>query len=200
MLKKLLKYMAFKHGKFIGVYRKICKPTNIENAELLKSREYFYSIGEGCYINNDAVFTDPKYVKIGNNVCFSDCTLVGHDGAIAVFAKSTGKVLDKVGKIEIGDNVFIGHGALVLPNVKIGNNVIVAAGAVVSKDIPAGVVVGGIPAREIMKTDDYITKIEKQTLEYPWYGLIKERKEAFDFEMEKVLLKKRIEYFYGGKN
>lgn len=189
--------MAFNHGKLTGLYKKICKPTNVEYAEFLKKREYFYSIGEGCHINTDANFTDPKYVKIGNNVCLSGCTLIGHDGSIAVFAKSTGKILDKVGKIEIGDNVFIGHGAIILPNIKIGNNVIIAAGAVVAKDVEDGTIVGGVPAKTIGKTEEYINKIEEHTREYPWYGVIKNRKNSFDFEMEKILLKMRIDYFYG---
>lgn len=200
MLKKTIKYIAFKYGKFIGIYRKICKPTSKENAELLKARDYFYSMGEECYINIDANFTDPKYVKIGNNVSLSGCTLIGHDGSIAVFAQKTGKILDKVGKIEIGDNVFIGHGAIILPNVIIGSNVIVAAGAVVSKDIPDGSVVGGVPAKVIGTTEDYINKIEEQTKEYPWYDVIKNRKTVYDFEMEKILLIMRLEYFYGEKN
>lgn len=49
--------------------------------------------------------------------------------------------------IEIGDNVWIGGGAIICPGVKIGKNTTVAAGSVVTKDIPENILVGGNPCR-----------------------------------------------------
>jgi acetyltransferase-like isoleucine patch superfamily enzyme len=51
----------------------------------------------------------------------------------------------------IGDNCFIGIGAIILPGVRIGDQVIVGAGAVVTKDVPANVIVAGNPARIIRR-------------------------------------------------
>ena len=51
--------------------------------------------------------------------------------------------------VTIGDNVWIGGGAIINPGVTIGNNVVVASGAVVVKDVPDNVVVGGNPAKII---------------------------------------------------
>ena len=51
--------------------------------------------------------------------------------------------------MKIGDNVWIGGSAVIVPGVTIGNNVVVAAGAVVTKDVPDNVVVGGNPAKII---------------------------------------------------
>ena len=56
-------------------------------------------------------------------------------------------------KVEIGDYVFIGPRAIILPGVKIGNGAVVAAGAVVSKDVPEKTIVGGVPAKEIGKRE-----------------------------------------------
>ncbi|MEZ3485540.1 MAG: hypothetical protein K1W22_02795 [Lachnospiraceae bacterium] len=53
--------------------------------------------------------------------------------------------------IHIGKNVWIGANATILAGVSIGENAVVAAGAVVTKDVPDGVVVGGIPAKIIKK-------------------------------------------------
>jgi len=49
--------------------------------------------------------------------------------------------------IEIGDDVWIGTKAVILPGVRIGAGAVVAAGAVVNKDVPANAIVGGVPAR-----------------------------------------------------
>ena len=67
--------------------------------------------------------------------------------------------LDSVGKIDIRDNVFIGYGAIVLPNVTISSNAIVGAGAVVTKDVAEGDIVAGIPARPIGRVFDESEKI-----------------------------------------
>ncbi|GAA4974245.1 sugar O-acetyltransferase [Actinoplanes utahensis] len=55
--------------------------------------------------------------------------------------------------IVIGDNVWLGSGAIVLPGVTIGDDTVVGAGAVVTKDLPAGVVAVGNPARVIRTVD-----------------------------------------------
>lgn len=51
--------------------------------------------------------------------------------------------------VVVGRDVWIGANAVVLPGVTIGDDSVVAAGAVVTKDVPAGVIVGGVPARRI---------------------------------------------------
>lgn len=55
------------------------------------------------------------------------------------------------GPIRIGNNVWIGARATILPNVKIGDNCIIAAGAVVTKDVEPNTIVGGVPAKLIKK-------------------------------------------------
>lgn len=58
--------------------------------------------------------------------------------------------------IKIGSGCWIASGSIIIGRVKIGHNVIVAAGAVVTRDIPDGVMVGGVPARIIKKVEDVI--------------------------------------------
>ena len=55
----------------------------------------------------------------------------------------------KIAPVRIGDDVWIGARCIILPGVTIGAGVVVAAGAVVTKDVPANMIVGGVPARVI---------------------------------------------------
>jgi len=57
------------------------------------------------------------------------------------------------GPIVIGKNVWIGANATVVPSVTIGDGSVIAAGAVVTKDVPANVIVGGVPAKIIKKIE-----------------------------------------------
>ncbi len=57
--------------------------------------------------------------------------------------------------VVIGDRVWVGTRAVVLKGVTIGDGAVVAAGAVVSKDVPAGAVVAGIPARQVGTADSW---------------------------------------------
>lgn len=196
LLQQFLRYMAFKKGIFKRLYLKVCRPANEEFAAYLKLHGKLHHIGERCRINLDVNITDPAYVSIGDNVTLSNCNLIGHDGVIGMLNIAYNKKLDSVGKIVIKNNVFVGHGAIVLPNVTIGNNVVVAAGSVVNKDVPDGVIVGGVPAKIIGQTDDLAKRLEEKTNQLPWVDLIKKREGAIDHILEPKLIEMRVKYFY----
>lgn len=59
--------------------------------------------------------------------------------------------VESVGRVQIGNDVWIGTGAILLDGVRIGDGAIVAAGAVVSKDVEPYSIVAGVPARQIRK-------------------------------------------------
>lgn len=61
---------------------------------------------------------------------------------------------DKQGKIVISNDAWIGTGVIILPRITIGSEAICESGAVVTKDVPPGVIVGGIPAKVIKKIGD----------------------------------------------
>ena len=200
MFKKLIRLLAFKRRFFFRIYTKLYKVSGFEYAELLKKYSKIHSIGRDCAIWPYTTITDPEYTRIGNNVMLTACTILGHDGSIAVLNKAYGKKLDKVGKVDIRDNVFVGHGAIVLPNVTIGPNAIVAAGAVVTKDVPENSIVAGVPARVIGSLSEHVEKLEAETKTLPWYEIINAREGGFDAKLEPILKEKRVNFFFKNKS
>ena len=196
LIKRLLHFYAFKKGMPKSVFLRFCKPNGMEYAEFLKKHGNFYAIGEKCSVNVGANITDPAYVRLGNNVRLSACTLLGHDGSVAVLNEAYGVKLDSVGKIDIKDNVFIGHGAIIMPGVTIGPNAIVAAGAVVTKNVEEGDIVGGAPAKPISRMDDLVRRLQEKTELMPWSHIIKNRTSAFDPSVEPELVAMRVKHFY----
>jgi len=200
MLRRIIKKLAFKYGLFPGLYRRLCTPDGKEYAEFLKKHGNFHAIGEHCDILTTTIFSDPDYVKLGNNVRFSTCTLIGHDGSIAMLNCAYNVKLESVGKIDIRDNVFIGFGAIILPGVTIGPNAIVAAGAVVSRDVAEGDIVGGVPAKPIGRVENLLHRLQAKTASLPWGHLITQREGYFDPTIEPTLRKMRIAHFYGNNH
>ena len=195
-VQKILRHVAMRYGKFPGLYTTFCKPSSEEYTEFLRRHGKLYALGSNCSILPTTVFTDPAYVRIGNNVHFSSCTLIGHDGSIAMLNQAYNVKLDSVGKIDIGDNVFIGYGAIVLPNVTISSNAIVGAGAVVTQDVAEGDIVAGVPARPIGRVEDLVKKLQAETQSLPWADLINSREGGFDPAIESQLVQLRVSYFY----
>ena len=134
------------------------------------------AIDNGCRIgkNVDLVTipnfgTEPYLIKVGDDSLFAwGVKLVTHDGGIRVLNNLDmfdGKRADKIGKITIGKNVYIGMNAIVMPNVVIGDNCIVGAGAVVTKNVPSNTVVAGVPSKRICSVEEYYEKC-KNDIDY----------------------------------
>ena len=104
------------------------------------------SLGDRNVINFDCVLDGRLYpITIGNDVSIgpeASILTLGHDPQSSDFA-------NRGGPVTIGDRVWIGYRALILPGVTIGEGAVVAAGAVVTRDVAPYMIVGGNPAREI---------------------------------------------------
>ncbi len=117
----------------------------------------------------NGVILDPGHcwlIEIGNNVTMAPRVhILCHDASTKAFLNYT-----KIGRVTIGDNVFIGAESVVLPGVTIGNNVIIGANSTVTHDIPDNSVVAGSPAKIISSLDDYIAKEKQRMLHTHCYG------------------------------
>jgi acetyltransferase-like isoleucine patch superfamily enzyme len=156
----------------------------IRNFILFELRYPWIKTGKNVHCQYSAFFSSPhRDITLGNNVgigpgCYFVCdTLIGDKVFIAAcvaFLNSDDHNYDIVGKaiwdsgrgdkykIIVEDDVWIGHGAIILSPVRIGRGAIVAAGSVVTKDVPSYSIVGGNPARLIKWrfTEDEIIKHE----------------------------------------
>lgn len=114
-------------------------------------------IGENVYIGTRKIDLSHCFLlQIGNSVTLSDCRILLHDASTKMYLGYS-----KVGRVIIGNNVFIGADAVILPNIRIGDNVIVGAGTIVTKDIPDNSLVVGNPGRIIDTCEGYIKKMQK---------------------------------------
>ena len=114
--------------------------------------DYGFNIhaGDNFFANYNCVMLDVNEIRIGNNVMFAPYVqLYTAYHPLDVATRISG--IEYGAPIMIGDNVWIGGGAIVLPGVTIGNNAISGAGSVVTRDIPADTVAAGNPAR-VLKT------------------------------------------------
>lgn len=141
----------------------IMKGIDYNSVQYLRSKGVV--IGENVDIINSLIDGDHGYlITIGNNVTITNAVLLSHDASIK---KELG--YSKVGCINIGNDVFIGYHAIVLPNVNIGNKVIIGSGTVVSRDVPDNVVIVGNPYKIICTYDDYMKKHKELMKKMPLY-------------------------------
>lgn len=103
-------------------------------------------IGKKVFINSGCRFQDQGGITIG------DGALIGHNVVMATInhdldPQRRSDILPA--PIVIGRNVWLGANSTILPGVCIGENAVIAAGAVVTKNVPAGTVAAGIPAKPI---------------------------------------------------
>lgn len=106
------------------------------------------SIGENFFSNYNLVILDPVAVTFGDNVFIApNCGFYGAGHPIDFERRNAG--LEYAWPITVGDNVWFGGGAHLLPGVTIGSNVVIGAGSVVVHDIPSNSVAVGNPCRVI---------------------------------------------------
>ena len=133
-----------------------------------------YLIKNGLKVGNNfkrlvGTIIDPAHcwlIEIGDNVTLAPRVhILAHDASTIHYLGYA-----KIGRVVIGNTVFIGADTVVLPNVSIGDNVIVGANSTVTSDLESGYVYAGSPARKLCTIDEFMAKNKKFMEERPCYG------------------------------
>ena len=104
-------------------------------------------------------------IEIGDNVILApNVTILAHDASLKNVLG-----VSQIGRVSIGNNVFVGAGSIILQNVNIGDNVIIGAGSIVSKDIPSNSVAAGNPAKIICSIEEFKKRKNKIIKKRPMY-------------------------------
>jgi acetyltransferase-like isoleucine patch superfamily enzyme len=116
-----------------------------------------YQIGKSVYVPADLKISDRKSNR--NNIIIGDRVSIGPAVLLITDSSPNNSRLIKVfplvsGSIFIKDDVWIGAGVIVLPNVTIGKCSVIGSGSVVTRDIPPFSIAAGIPAKVIKKIDE----------------------------------------------
>ncbi len=152
-----------------------------KRAEYCKKHRIYAYIGDNVNIMPRKVPLYSNLIYLHNNIRITPgVTFVTHDTIHSLLNniqqeivnsryssdKCSHKFEEKIGCIEIMDNVFIGSGCKILYNTRIGPNAIVAAGSVVAKDVPPNTIVAGVPAK-VIGTFDNLCKKRLNQKPYP---------------------------------
>ncbi len=118
-------------------------------AEFGATRNAELVLGQRVFINTGATIVANHSITLGD-----DCLIGDY---VAIFDTDHHQLEPgrpkRVAAVRLGDNVWVGRSATILPGVTIGDHAVVAAGAVVTEDIPARTLVAGVPARPIRTLD-----------------------------------------------
>ena len=126
------------------------------------ARRLGVAVGRDCRIYIRAFGSEPFLISIGDRTTItSGVKILTHDGSTSLVKNNDGRRYQRYAPVNIGDDVFIGVNSVIMPGVTIGSRSIVAAGSIVTKDVPAGTIVGGNPARVIGPFDAFESKIKK---------------------------------------
>jgi acetyltransferase-like isoleucine patch superfamily enzyme len=115
-----------------------------------------YTIGKDVYIGEDLIIIDELddrgRLNVGDRVAIAErVTLV--ISSRPNFSRISPYVSTAYGPITIGNDAWLGTGAIIMPNITIGQGAVVGAGSLVNRDVPPFTVVAGVPAKAIKKVN-----------------------------------------------
>lgn len=118
---------------------------------------WIYRLGKNVYVNSGSVWIDTCTISVGDRTLIGpNCSFYSGTHPLDARVRNGTRGPEHGQPITIEEDCWIGGGAIVLAGVTIGKGAVVGAGSVVTKDVPAGVVVVGNPARVLKKAEDAV--------------------------------------------
>lgn len=173
------------------IYSVILKfmPNGDATAKFIKKHNLYGSIGNNCFIQKRKLPLYSNLIFLHDNVRIaSNVGFITHDIIHTMLNRKYGggKFVERIGCIEIMDNVFVGAGTRILYNTRIGSNVIIGSYSLVNKDIPDNSVYAGIPAKFICSFEDYVKKAQEYSEQFRQKYALDKVCGVDDFMAEKV--------------
>jgi maltose O-acetyltransferase len=143
-----------------GERRRICRELLARGGDTVGIQPPFYcdygsniELGERVFFNFNCVVLDVCRVTIGSYTLFGPAVQI-YAATHPMSADVRRSGLENGKPIEIGSDVWVGGGALILPGVRIGSRSVIGAGSVVTRDVPEGVLAAGNPCRVVRDLGD----------------------------------------------
>lgn len=181
--------------RLVSTIRMWTMRSNVKRTEYLRKNQIFGAIGKNTTIMDRTIPLYARLIRLGDNVkVASNVKFITHDITFRMLNLHPDlngeKFNEKLGCIEVGNNVFIGSGTTILYDVKIGSNVIIGANSLVTKDIPDNSVAAGTPAKVIGTFDSFLNK-RRSEAQYP--AEMAPSKEMVSTQLENLLWEKHYE-------
>jgi maltose O-acetyltransferase len=125
-------------------------------------------VGKNFNMRNQVIidYSHTWHIQIGDDVILAPRVhILAHDASTKTHLNYT-----RIGKVKIGNRVFVGASSIILPGVTIGDDVVIGAGSVVSRDIPDGHVAAGNPAKIICTTEEFLSRKREEMNKVPCFG------------------------------
>lgn len=150
-----MKFKRFYHSFRLSLIR-----SKRKRAKYLKKHDLFDHIGERCYWGPKLLPLYPKLIRLHDNVIIHKTAVIKTHDMLNSFLRKARPDMDfgateRLGCVEIMDNVYVGEKVIILPEVRIGKNCVISAGSVVTADVPENSIMAGNPAKVIGRFDLY---------------------------------------------
>ncbi len=172
-----------------GLLKKISRFLN-RQSRVDRYRKRGLIVGENFRMLEDVQidYSHLWHVVIGDDVTLAPgVRILAHDASTKRHLGYT-----RIGKVRIGNRVFIGAGSIILPGVAIGDNVIVGAGGIVSRNLEANHVFAGNPAKKICSLENFLARKKEEMESSPVFSEEYTMEKGVTAEMKKEMNQRMI--------